>query len=607
MTATTENFTSIPLNKLIPWKGNVRKTGAGERIEELAADIAAHGLLNPLLIRKAARGRFAVVAGGRRHRALSFLADAGKVEPTYPVPCHMIAASADATEISLAENVTQAPMHPADQFEAFRALIDSGQTPEDIASRFGITEEAVKKRLRLARVSPEVLEAYRNGQLTLEQVQAFAVTDDAEAQDRVLGGLAETDDSPRFIRRALTEHDIAGTDKRARFVGVAAYEAAGGPVRRDLFTEGDSGVFLLDPQLLDRLAREKLETAAEAVRAEGWKWVDFALDFDYAQRSQFRRVHAEPVPLSEEAEAEHRQLAEEYEQLFNGMEEGDEEASLRLDAIQARVGELEATGRAYTPEAFAIAGAVVTINGNGEAEIVRGLVRPEDAPEHNEATPEETETPEASAPEAKPPFSAALMESLTSVKSATVSAALIEQPDIALAAVTHALAANVFLLLGNDSSLLLKANSATLRGSCNGKEALEQAREAWRGRLPSEPGALWGWCLAQDRDTLLRLLAFCAAHAVDAVERKGDRPNSRRLAHANALAAALKLDMAHWFTPTAENYFSRVGRTQILSDLAEATGAPAKRSWAKLTKAALSALAEREVGAGWLPQPLRLP
>jgi len=604
MTTATENFTSIPLNKLIPWKGNVRKTGAGDRIEELAADIAAHGLLNPLLIRKAPRGKFAVVAGGRRHRALLLLADSGKAAPDYPVACHFAPATADPSEISLAENVTQAPMHPADQFEAFCGLIDSGHTPEDIASRFGITETAVKKRLKLARVSPKLLKAYREGKLNLEQVEAFAISDDIKAQERAFVELGDWNNAPHTIRRLLTQDEIAATDRRVQFVTLAAYEEAGGAVRRDLFSEGDAGVFILDVELLDRLAREKLEALAEAVRAEGWKWVDTALQFDYAARSQFRRLHPVPLPLSEEAEAEQRQLADEYEALFTGMEDGDEEASERLDAIQQRMEALSDTGDAFSPEDIARAGAMITIDGDGEADIVLGLVRPEDMPEEDEEASGESDTPEDS--QAKSPFSAALIESLTSVKSASVSAALLEQPDIALAAVVHALASDIFLVSGEESALQISGRRKHFREESNGTQALQRALEGWNETLPGESRRLWEWCLSASTERLLELLAVCAACTVNAVQAKHERPDSSRLAQADALASALNLNMAQWFTPTAENYFCRVGRAQILSDLAGATGAPAKRSWTKMTKSALAALAEREVGAGWLPQPLRL-
>jgi len=63
-------MTTIALNKLTSWSGNVRKTGASEGIDELASSIAAHGLLQSLVVRKATRGKFAVVAGQRRLLAL---------------------------------------------------------------------------------------------------------------------------------------------------------------------------------------------------------------------------------------------------------------------------------------------------------------------------------------------------------------------------------------------------------------------------------------------------------------------------------------------------------------------------------------------------------
>jgi ParB family chromosome partitioning protein len=104
--------------------------------------------------------------------------------------------------------------------------------------------------------------------MSLEQVQAFTVSDDHEAQERVWSGLPQWSRSPGDIRQALTEGEIPATDKRVRLVTLEAYEAAGGTVRRDLFDDRNSG-YVVDGQLLDWLAREALDAAAESVRAEG--------------------------------------------------------------------------------------------------------------------------------------------------------------------------------------------------------------------------------------------------------------------------------------------------------------------------------------------------
>jgi ParB family transcriptional regulator, chromosome partitioning protein len=588
---------TIPLNKLVPWEGNVRKTGANDGIDELKASIAAHGILQSLVVRKSTRGKYAIVAGQRRYLALSALAKSGNIETDTPVPCHILSGAADAKEISLTENTVRAPMHPADQFEAFRDLIDSGSAPADIAARFGITEAAVKQRLRLARVSPEIFAAYREGKLNLEQVQAFAVSDDHAAQERVFADLSDWNDDADSIRSALTEGEITATDKRARFVSLAAYEAAGGPVRRDLFAEGDDGVFLLDAGLLSKLAMEKLQLEAETVKTEGWQWVEAVPEFDYVARGEFRMRRPEPLPLSEEATEESRKLSEEYATLFDNLQEGDEETSARLDEIEARIAELEETESAYTPEVIAIAGAVVTIGSDGELEIVRGLVRPEDEPERESSTKSE----------ARPEFSAALIESLTEHKSAAISASLTQRPDIALAAVVHSMALGIFHRSGSESSLQISAKVTYLREESKGVDELERARERWLERIPADETALWDWCLTQDQETLLELLAYCAALTLNAVRTKQDRSDPPRIAHANALANALGLDMPAWFTPTAENFFGRVGRETVISALVEARGAPAKRSWQKLKKSELAILAEREIaGTSWLPQPVRL-
>jgi ParB family transcriptional regulator, chromosome partitioning protein len=114
----------IPLSDLLPWEGNVRKTGAQEGLEELMASITAHGLLQPLVVKPATgkknTGKYFVVAGQRRLMAMN------GINYAEPIPCTVIAEDADATEISLVENTIRQQMHPIDQFHAFRQMQESG-------------------------------------------------------------------------------------------------------------------------------------------------------------------------------------------------------------------------------------------------------------------------------------------------------------------------------------------------------------------------------------------------------------------------------------------------------------------------------------------------
>jgi ParB family chromosome partitioning protein len=263
---------TIPLDKLTLADGNVRRTGAEAGLDELAASIAAHGLLQNLSVREVegedgtSTGRYEVLAGGRRFRALKRLAQAKRVKKTHPVPCAVIDGFST-TEVGLAENTAREAMHPADAYEAWARLAAEGQGPADIAARFGVSEHVVQQRLKLGTVSPALLDRYRQGEMNLETLMAFTLTDDHDAQERVWAELPEWNRHPDLVRRALTKTHAAAGEPMVRFVGLDAYESAGGRVLRDLFDRNRT--WLLDGDLLGRLAAAKLEGVAAQVRAEG--------------------------------------------------------------------------------------------------------------------------------------------------------------------------------------------------------------------------------------------------------------------------------------------------------------------------------------------------
>jgi ParB family transcriptional regulator, chromosome partitioning protein len=248
----------LPLSKLVPSPDNVRKTDRLGGIEQLAASIEAHGLLQNLQAKPASKGVFEVVAGSRRLAALKLLAKRKKIAPDFLVPCNAFDGDNPA-EISLAENEIRQAMHPADQFDAFKALADHGMGDEDIAARFGVTVQVVRQRLKLARVSPKLIALYRKEEMPLDCLMAFAISDDHKQQEKVWKELpAWAKRQADSIRDTLTKAHIDARCNLARFVSVAAYEAAGGAVLRDLF-DADSAGWITDPALLNRLVGEKLE------------------------------------------------------------------------------------------------------------------------------------------------------------------------------------------------------------------------------------------------------------------------------------------------------------------------------------------------------------
>ena len=173
----------------------------------------------------------------------------------------------------------------------------------------------MKQRLRLASVSPKLLDLYEKDEIRLEQIMAFSISDDHARQEQVWERVSSSHmQEPYYIRRLLTETTVRADDRRAVYVGAEAYEAAGGVILRDLF-EQDSGGWFQDAALLEQIVFDKLKVDAEAIRAEGWKWVEAAISFPYGHTSGMRRIYAEPQELGAEDIERYDALKTEYDKL----------------------------------------------------------------------------------------------------------------------------------------------------------------------------------------------------------------------------------------------------------------------------------------------------
>ena len=382
----------IPLSQLELSPDNVRKTPADtSAFTELKASIAAHGLLENLIARAMEPsadgiGRYTVIAGGRRLAAMQALAAEGALEEDHPVPCRMIGGIVAAEEVSLAENMVRAAMHPADQVEAFRRLADAGSTAAAIAARFGVSERTVEKRLRLGNAAPVLLEAYRADEIDLETLMAFAVTTDRARQTAVWETVSQQGYRPGAwqIKRLLTEDRVPATSAIARFVDIEAYEAAGGRIDRDLFAEEDErGIWFDDPNLLNKLAMDSLQAVARELETR-WKWAEARLDMDSNATASFGRVRPQPAEPTDEEKAEIERLRTRNDELAN-MDDGGwtEELAEEAESNETRLDEIEAMIEAravYRREDIAIAGCTATVGNDGELKLIQGLVRPEDMP-----------------------------------------------------------------------------------------------------------------------------------------------------------------------------------------------------------------------------------
>ena len=641
----------IPLNKLKKHPKNARKTPHSEAsIEAKAASIAAKGILQNLVVEPETNaageptGFYLVSIGEGRRLAQMLRVKRKEIKKTEPIRC-VIDTANDAAEISLDENVTREDLHPADQFERFRELSeDRGWGAEEIAARFGVTAHVVKQRMRLGAVSPKLLQVYRDGDLTLDQLMAFAITDDHARQEHVYENLSYNCD-PSIIRRDLTKMNVAATDRCAVFIGAQAYTEAGGNIIRDLFTE-DRGGFFEDPALLDRLAVEKLEgIAAEVQRAEGWKWVSVQIDFPHAHG--MRRAYPRPVELSEADATAYDAAQEEYDRLsseYESAEELPDDVDQRFGELEAETERIDALRHAYDPDDIARGGVFVVLSYDGEARIERGFIRAEDEAPEPEAV-EDGETviggvrvngdgeiiegdeqdgeggdvsasgpePEEDAGDDGKPLSDSLIRDLTAHRTLGLRLALGEQPDMALIAVVHTLAAQTYYRGGSTAHCLeISPTSNYLAAHADGIEdtaaakMLNDRHAGWAADMPRDVADLWGFVAGLDHASLMALLAHCASLTVNAVKLPWDTSKRRAYETADKLATAVALDMAAHWTPTVRAYLGRVTKAHILAAVREALGDEAAERIADKKKVEMAEAAEQLLaGTGWLPPVLR--
>ena len=636
----------IPLSRLSLAPENVRKTPPDAQADTaLKASIAALGLLENLVVRpdepdEDGAERFAVVAGGRRLRAMRDLVEDKVFDADHPVHCQVRTGDAEPGEVSLAENVVRIAMHPADQVVAFSELARAGQSVSAIAARFGASERIVEQRLRLGNAAPELLDAYRANEIDLEVLKAFAVTADRQRQMAVWEQVSGQGYRPSAwqVKRLLTEERIPGASAVARFVGVDAYEAAGGQVLRDLFAHDDeSGVWFEDPVLLAKLATDKLQAAADEL-ATRWKWATAMIEVEWGDTARYGRIEPQRADPTDEERAEIGKLQTRHDELVDlDDEDWTEELVAEGERIEARLDEIEGAVEAravFRREDLAMAGCIVTVGHDGAMQVIQGLVKPEDMPKpaesedtgavagngHDpEAVTHRVNVPGASVstPMAPPPDREAearkeagvgvgLADDLRSIRTALVKAKLAGDFEASFDLALFQMGRAVFAPGYHDHALDIAVKETPDRPNTRmndpdfadwspGEAMLEDRSDLSMDWLEIEDdGESFAALRALPQSDKEALFAACVARTV-----KGQlafEPQARP--ELEATVARLDIDFAGHVRPTADMLWSRIAKARVL-DIARTVFGPA---WAsarsKYKKPALAEAMEAAFAAG---------
>lgn len=421
----------VPLSQLYLHELNARSEPPAADIAALAESIRAIGLLQNLsgfADQADVIGQIGIVAGGRRLRALRLIA--GETDPMVPV--RITADRATARLWASAENAAREPLHPADEIAAYGKMAGAGADPNAIARAFAVTEAHVRRRLKLASLPAPALAALRAGRISLDQAAALTVARSPQDAERALDEALNSSWTlgPDRIRALLQQATVPATDRRAVFVGLDAYQAAGGEVQADLFTDR---TVLLDAALLDRLFAEKLDAAAEAERARGWKWVETATQSTSWELpiTGMQAVHRVPLDLPQADMDELDDLAR-----LGETEEWTDTQEARYEELSAR-----AAGD-FADEDVASSGVFVFVTGKGQLVVTDPYRKPEDRPGAATAKAEDG-TVETRPAETKA-LPAALLEDLYRIKRAALEAELIDCPGLMLELLAYSLSGGFY-------------------------------------------------------------------------------------------------------------------------------------------------------------------
>lgn len=592
---------------------------------QLKASILAVGLIHNLAVTKEQvngtdTGRYAVEAGGRRLRALQSLLADGAITEDYLVDINIFEDN-QALDISLMENIHKHDMHPYDEFMAYKSMIETGSTIESIADKNGVTVTHVKRRLRLANVSPKVLEEYKNGSLNIEQLMTLCLTKDHNTQESVWFNAQSWNKTPRDLRKAITQDEVAMNDKRVNFVGVESYVARGGKLRTDLFSDG-TGDTLLDSALLDSLVQERLALEADAIEKEGWAWVEFDVEMDWDYIYKFGREHKETkADLSDAEIAKQTELDEKSEALDVQEEahqiacsEGTYETEQLEEEVEEMLGlnreayeqELEAFNKSIEewPNGIGELGVILYLDHNGKLERRDGLVRGKAKSSDNQLN-SNGETQEAE----KRGYSKSLVDYLFAVRTEALQLEVTKHTNVALALLAHKLILQVMphYTYGDKrlSSLTTVFEKPKTQLAINDYDDTEVAKlknelfDKWLNVLPATSEELLTWLLEVELSVVLDILAFCAGLSVSAVYQSDDEGYQ-------SIANLVNLNVADYWKPSPDNFYNRISKADM-TDILDANNKKLDQDTDKLKKKEMAVLVHDAVFDNeWLPLQVKL-
>jgi ParB family chromosome partitioning protein len=447
--------------------------------------------------------------------------------------------------------------------------------------------------MKLASVAPELFQLYRDNEITLECLMAFAVTDDHDRQVKVHQSLPEwQQDDPDAIRDALTEKMVEASSKLVRFVGLETYQAAGGSTHADLFAEE---TYLEHPALLHQLAEQKFDVIRSELEAEGWGWVEINPERDYALINSCKRLRPQLVNAPSYLLEKQARLEAELEEIGQALDETESDALLdEQNSYQEELNVVEEELAAFVDfdaDQKALAGCFVSIGQDGTPFIDKGLVKPEHRKELARLT---GENDGAHPTKAKPkhPLSTSLRRDLAAARLEAAQVELAKHPAVAFDLLVFQVASTV---LGDPASI---DDGAEVRFQIPRQEPADDEERTIAGdafasladtlpvewlQLPSEAARFEAFRSLPDM-AKHKLLSYCVARTL---KPKLAPTAGEEVTAYDTILSLTSGDVAAYWRPTSENFLGRITRDQLLAIGREVLGETWAHSRAGDKKASL--------------------
>lgn len=270
----------LPLMRLMKSPLNPRKTFDAAKLAELADSIAEKGLLQNLVVRERGETSFTIVAGERRLRALDELYRQNRLPADLRdggIPCRVIEAD-DAEHLALAllENLQREDVNPLEEAEGFaklQALDPAKWKPSVIAGKIGVSARHVQGRLALVgKLCDEAKDLLAGGGINATQARVLTVAPLDQQRRLLANGLPSYCRTADELRDHLTRAWIP--------VGRAAFKLEDYPHPEEIGTDPDTGKrYFTNPDAFKAEQRKAAEAKVEALKAEGWAWVEMTSYF----------------------------------------------------------------------------------------------------------------------------------------------------------------------------------------------------------------------------------------------------------------------------------------------------------------------------------------